>query len=87
MAECCDKCDGPGGVETYEHQACLPIQGRVRCIDWCIHQIVAALNAGGIETVVSCCGHRRQPGRIDLADGRVLVIESSIPSVSGGEEK
>ena len=53
----------------------MPLQGRVQCIDWCIHRIVAALNAGGIETVASCCGHGKQAGRIDLADGRVLHIE------------
>ena len=29
----------------------MPINGRVQCIDFCIHQIVAALNAGGIRTL------------------------------------
>lgn len=48
--------------------------GRVVCVDWCIHQIVAALNAGGIETTASCCGHGKMAGRIDLKDGRVLMI-------------
>ena len=72
----CDKCDGAGGVKTYANQACMPIHGRVRCIDWCIHQIVAALNAGGVETVASCCGHSKAEGRIDLADGRVLTISN-----------
>jgi hypothetical protein len=70
----CDRCDGPGGRVTYANQAAMPINGRVQCIDWCIHHIVAALNAGGVETVASCCGHGTQPGRIDLADGRVLTI-------------
>jgi len=74
----CDKCDIFGGPVTFANQASMPINGRVRCIDWCIHHIVAALNAGGIETVASCCGHGEQAGRIDLADGRVLRI---------GEEK
>lgn len=72
----CDKCDGAGGVKTYANQACMPIHGRVRSIDWCIHQIVAALNAGGVETVASCCGHSKAEGRIDLADGRVLTISN-----------
>ena len=46
----------------------------MQCIDWCIHQIVAALNAAGVRTVASCCGHLTMPGRIDLEDGRTLVI-------------
>lgn len=71
----CNKCDGPGGVKTFENQVCMPINGKVQCIDHCIHHIVAALNAGGVETVASCCGHGTQRGRIDLADGRVLFIE------------
>lgn len=54
--------------------------------DPCIAPIVRALhesdlptvpsrhNPEGIRTVASCCGHGRFPGRIDLADGRVLLI-------------
>lgn len=72
----CARCDGPGNALTLANQACLPINGKVQCIDWCIHQIVAALTAGGIETVASCCGHGTQRGRIDLKDGRVLWIET-----------
>lgn len=71
----CDRCDETGGKKTYANQALLPLKGRVRSIDWCIHHIVAALNAGGIETVACCCGHGEREGRIDLADGRVLKIE------------
>ncbi len=71
----CPHCDGQGGSKTFANQACMPINGRVQCIDWCIHQIVAALNAGGVATVASCCGHELIPGRIDLADGRVLTID------------
>lgn len=70
----CNKCDECGGKETYENQVVMPINGKVICIDWCIHQIVAALNAGGVETIACCCGHGAQDGRIDLADGRVLFI-------------
>ena len=72
----CDKCDSAGGAKTYANQASMPLNGKVQCIDWCIHQIVAALNAGGVETVASCCGHGEISGRIDLADGRVLTITS-----------
>jgi len=70
----CDHCDGPGGVKTYANQVCMPINGKVQCIDWCIHQIVAALNAGGVGTIASCCGHMKQEGRIDLADGRLVIV-------------
>lgn len=70
----CDKCDGCGSVKTYENQVSMPINGKIRCIDWCIHRIVAALNAGGVETIACCCGHGKAQGRIDLADGRVLMI-------------
>ena len=52
----------------------MPIRGRVRCIDFCIHRIVAALNAAGVHTTFSCCGHQGMPGRIDLDDGRILAI-------------
>jgi hypothetical protein len=74
MNKKCDKCDNCGGVETYENQALMPINGKVRCIDWCIHQIVASLNAGGVETVGCCCGHGVRDGNIVLADGRYLII-------------
>ena len=75
----CDKCDSPGGQKTYENQACLPLGGKLVCIDWCIHRIVAALNAAGLETAASCCGHGRIDGRIDLKDGNVLFIVRSEP--------
>ena len=55
----------------------MPLNGRVQCIDFCIHQIVAALNAGGIRTVASCCGHEKMSGRIDLEDGRTLLIANN----------
>jgi len=72
----CDKCDDFGGKITYANQALIPIKGTVRGIDWCIHHLVSALNAGGVETVACCCGHGIQDGRIDLADGRILFIKS-----------
>ena len=76
----CEYCDGPGGEKTYRNQACMPLNGRVRCIDRCIHQIVAALNAGGVETTASCCGHGELNGNIVLADGRVLIVLPNTPS-------
>jgi hypothetical protein len=70
----CDRCDTFGGNATYQNQVAMPISGRAVCIDWCIHHIVAALNAAGLKTVACCCGHGRTQGRIDLEDGRVLMI-------------
>jgi len=43
-------------------------------IDRCIAPIVRALNAWGIRTVASCCGHNNRPGSIILEDGRELII-------------
>ena len=59
---------------------CLPLNGKVRSIDHCIHHIVAALNAGGVRTVGSCCGHGTKKGNIILEDGRVLLILPSTPA-------
>lgn len=42
--------------------------------DPCIASVVVALNAWGIKTVASCCGHGERPGSIVLADGRELTI-------------
>lgn len=76
----CKHCDGePGSLKTYEGQVCLPIRGRVRAIDHCIHKIVAALNAANIETTGSCCGHGKMNGNIILEDGRVLIILPETP--------
>ena len=43
-------------------------------VDRCIAPIVDALNAGGVLTANSCCGHGKAPGEIVLHDGRTLVI-------------
>ena len=73
--EGCPHCDSPGGPKTLRHQVSMPLNGRVQCIDFCIHQIVAALNAGGIITTASCCGHQNMKGNIVLEDGRTLIIQ------------
>lgn len=52
----------------------MPVKGRVVNIDSCIHQIVAALNAGGLLTEACCCGHGKYHGNIILSDGRFLNI-------------
>ena len=59
----------------------MPINGRVQCIDHCIHQIVAALNAGGIRTEASCCGHGKMKGNIVLEDGRTIIIQETPKSM------
>lgn len=78
----CERCKGPGDLETYENQAIMPLNGKAVCIDWCIHHIVAALNAGGVRTVACCCGHGTMDGRIDLEDGRVLIVTRPAAPVS-----
>lgn len=65
-----------GTMGLYDDVLPLLLGGKVRDIDRCIAHIVAALNAGGVETVACCCGHGKQHGRITLADGRELVIMS-----------
>lgn len=42
--------------------------------DPCLVTLVRALNAAGIRTVASCCGHGYRPGLVMLDDGRSLVI-------------
>lgn len=43
-------------------------------MDRCITPILDALNAAGIQTLASCCGHGKRPGSIMLADGREFII-------------
>lgn len=52
-------------------------------VDACIAPIVRALNAGGVPTVASCCGHGRGPGNITLDDGRELVVMPKETGVTG----
>jgi hypothetical protein len=52
--------------------------------DPCLADIIGALNAGGVRTVASCCGHgaafdpsiAEPNGSIILADGRELVVRA-----------
>jgi hypothetical protein len=62
--------------EIGEHKCTvpMPIMGRSRDIDFCVADLVAALNAANIETTCSCCGHNEKPGVITLEDGRCLLI-------------
>jgi len=47
---------------------------RLKAIDACIADIVAALQAAGIDMRSSCCGHGKELGHIELQDGRMLII-------------
>jgi hypothetical protein len=67
---CCD-------MGTYECQVLMPIKGRVKGIDLCIADIVAALNAANITTVASCCGHGELLGNVILEDGRMITISET----------
>ena len=66
--KCCE-------MGTYECSVLMPIGGRVRDIDFCISDIVAALNAANIITIASCCGHGKEEAIISLQDGRDLIIK------------
>ena len=46
-------------------------------VDACLASIVRALQRGGIDMRSSCCGHGKEPGHIDLQDGRRLIITRS----------
>ena len=59
---------------SYECGVPMPLCGRVATVDLCVSHLVAALNAGGVETTASCCGHGKMPGSVLLADGRELLI-------------
>jgi hypothetical protein len=61
---------------SYEHTVPMPIDGKVCDIDFCVADIVAALEAGNLHPVASCCGHGKQAGSVVLRDGRELQIES-----------
>ena len=75
----CPYCDSPGGEKTYQHQVAMWINGRVRAIDYCIYQIIAAFNVAGISTAASCCGHKTIPATIILDDGRWVTITDGKP--------
>ena len=47
-------------------------------VDYCVADIIAALNAANIPTMASCCGHGEQTGIISLEDGRTLIIENGV---------
>lgn len=54
-------------------------------IDSCIAPVVKALQDGGIDMLASCCGHGKAEGRIDLCDGRTLVIVNQTQEKNNGK--
>lgn len=50
--------------------------------DPCIAPIVTALNAHGLRTIASCCGHGKQPGRITLSGGKELLLLPDLASAN-----
>lgn len=68
-----EKCCAMG---SYECQVPMPINGRIHGIDYCIADIVAALNAANITTSMSCCGHGNEEiAIVMLEDGRTLSVK------------
>jgi hypothetical protein len=63
---------------SYECQVPMAIRGRRQDIDFCIADVVAALNAANVTTVASCCGHGKQDGSVLLEDGREIVIKNGV---------
>jgi hypothetical protein len=61
----------------------MPIGGRVIDVDACLAPIVAALNAGGVRTLASCCGHGVRPGVIALEDGVELLVARPLAGAGG----
>ncbi len=65
---------GHCGCGSYEHTIPMPLDERVRDVDFCIAGLVAVLNAANRPTDASCCGHGRFPANILLRDGRRLIV-------------
>lgn len=63
---------------SYDCQVPMPIAARVRNIDYCLADIVAALVAANIETVASCCGHDKTTASILLGDGREIIVKGVV---------
>jgi hypothetical protein len=76
-----EKCCGFG---EYLCQIPMPVMGRRVDIDFCIADIVAALNAANIRTVASCCGHGIMEGIVSLEDGRQLEIKKEASNEGEG---
>ena len=63
-------------IGEYKCQVPMPLNGRRQDIDFCIADIVAALNAANITTGASCCGHGKVDAIILLDDGRHITVSN-----------
>ena len=63
---------------TNDHAVPMPIRRRVEYVDFCVAEIVAALNAAGVPTNASCCGHGKANPYIVLWDDRIIEIWPSL---------
>lgn len=54
--------------------------------DPCIEPLIRALNAAGLRTIASCCGHGKRHGRITLADGKELLVFPDYESTTRAEQ-
>ena len=67
MTDCDHDCS------TRREAAMVTVAPGIWC-DPCIVPLVSALNAAGLKTIASCCGHGRRPTQIILADGREIIV-------------
>ncbi len=79
-------CGEPGANETVLVALAEPTSVGCAYVDRCIAPLVEALNAAGIRTLASCCGHGVTTAAIALADGRQLVILDDIGTEEGREQ-
>ena len=87
MSKKCRYCaTDENGCVVERDDVLVPIRGKAQRIDHCIHDLVAALNAAGIVTEASCCGHGLMKGNIVLADGRTLIVQDT-PATMGEWKK
>lgn len=70
------------GIEATQVKLAHPkTDGRTHApVDPCIASIAQALNDCGLQTIASCCGHGKQPGKIALEDGREVFIAPDFES-------
>jgi hypothetical protein len=59
---------------------------KTKPIDRCIAPIVEALQSGGIDMRLSCCGHGDGNGEIILGDGRRLKIIDGVDHAAAALE-
>lgn len=71
LEKCCD-------FGEFDCQIPMPINGKVQYIDYCIADIVAALNAANISTIASCCGHNKIDSSIVLLNGQEIIIKKHL---------